>query len=393
MSEQKKKSFSFKWQNGFGYIIGYWILELGFRIVMNQIRDNYHQIAENDADNEYLYVCFINISDLCALFIIFFYKKCDKIYLWKKRDNESKKKKFFVFFGLFVLDLFARLTYFNFHKIFNLEDEEVSPKFARDIMILIDVEMRFIFYIFILKKELHNHKVFSIISILIIYILLTILDLINMHFTGNYDIMSCIYYSLILLIRSILFPLVDTVAKKYMYEKDLLPSEYMSYRGVIEFFLLSILTCILLLTSNLHFTSDIFSTKLAVVAPIYILSCFGKAFLLLNVIDKFSSQSVSFLIISESLAESINVVINIFKDKENMSKTVNIIISTFEILLVILIGIVTMIYEEIIIIRICGLEKDVKDEINNRANKDENLISNPNLDQTIMPIQNPSING
>ena len=66
--------------------------------------------------------------------------------------------------------------------------------------------------------------------------------------------------------------------------------------------------------------------------------------------------------ISESLASSIIEIIDFFKGEENLNDPLNIIISFVEILLIILIGIVTMIYEEIIIINICGLNKDLKKE-------------------------------
>ena len=53
-----------------------------------------------------------------------------------------------------------------------------------------------------------------------------------------------------------------------------------------------------------------------------------------------------------------------------MTKTFNIIISSFEIILVILIGICTLIYEEIIVINLCGLEKNVRDSISRRASSE-----------------------
>ena len=109
--------------------------------------------------------------------------------------------------------------------------------------------------------------------------------------------------------RSFLFPFIDTIAKKLMKEKYILPLNVMKFRDLFEFLYLIIITPILIATSNLHFSSDIFSINLAIAAPIYIISSSIKSFLLLNVIYKFSAQSVSFLIISESLAGSIHEII------------------------------------------------------------------------------------
>ena len=172
---------------------------------------------------------------------------------------------------------------------------------------------------------------------------------------------------LILISRAFIFPFVDTIAKKLMLKEEIIPLQYMRYRGFIESIYLLIISLILYFTSNLHLSSNILSGKLAIAASIYIVSGFIKAFLLLNVIYNFTSQSVSFLIISESLAGSIKEIIDFFNNEKNR---INIAISIVEIILVILIGISTMTYEEIIVIRLCGLEKDVKEEIINRSHAD-----------------------
>ena len=61
-------------------------------------------------------------------------------------------------------------------------------------------------------------------------------------------------------------------------------------------------------------------------------------------------------------------------------------------ILVILIGIATMIYEEIIVIRLCGLEKDVREEIINRASLDHGSAENLLGDNSYFPIEPQTIN-
>ena len=51
----------------------------------------------------------------------------------------------------------------------------------------------------------------------------------------------------------------------------------------------------------------------------------------------------------------------------------SILISIFEIILVILIGIATLVYEEIIVINRCGLERNVEEAIIDRGHEDEGL--------------------
>ena len=197
------------------------------------------------------------------------------------------------------------------------------------------------------------------------------MDIINLNYTGKYDIINSLYFFLVLLMRSILFPLLDTIVKIVLDNYNTVPSQYMRWRGIFELILLLIISPILIATSNLNFSTDIFSTKLAIASPIYIIFCFIKAILLLNVVYYFTPQSVSFLIISESFAGSFHEIINFFNNEEK--KAPSIIISIFEIILVALIGIATLVYEEIIVINRWGLERNVEEAIIERSHDDESL--------------------
>ena len=97
------------------------------------------------------------------------------------------------------------------------------------------------------------------------------MDIINLNITGKYDLMNSLIFFWVLSMRAILFPLIDTILKKIMIKDKYyrVPSNYMLFRGVFELILLLIITPILILTSNLNFSSDIFSIKLAIIAPLY----------------------------------------------------------------------------------------------------------------------------
>ena len=62
---------SFNCKESFGYIVAYLVCELSFRLFM-YIEWDYSQIVENDADNEYYYVIFLNIADLLFFFELLF---------------------------------------------------------------------------------------------------------------------------------------------------------------------------------------------------------------------------------------------------------------------------------------------------------------------------------
>ena len=378
---------SFKCTKYFGFVIGYWIFELFFRL-FSYLKWDFFQIVEDDAENEYFYIIFLTIADLLSFFILPCEYKCScKNLCYKECDylvNKCEIKSIIKLFGLFLLDLLARSAYFIFHKIFDIDNEEVSQKFAHDVILLFDISLRIILYIFIFEKgRPGRHKVCSTSSLFISFGLLIFLDILNIIFQKKYDDWSKnLKFMGILVWRSFIFPIVDTIAKKLMEkkEKEIIPLQYMRYRGLIESVYLLIISLILYYTSNLHLSSDIFSRKLAIAASIYIFSGFIKAFLLLYVIYKFTSQSVSYLIISESLAGSIKEIIDFFNNEKNRT---NIAFSIVEIILVILIGISTMIYEEIIIIRLCGLEKDTEEEIAKRGRQD----SEQNEDEALHDIE------
>ena len=86
-----------------------------------------------------------------------------------------------------------------------------------------------------------------------------------------------------------------------MVEENVLPFQYKRNRSLFKLIYLGIISTIFFPTSFVNF-SNVILTRLAIAASLYIISCFIKASLILNVIYNFSSQSVSFLIISESFA-------------------------------------------------------------------------------------------
>ena len=144
---------------------------------------------------------------------------------------------------------------------------------------------------------------------IIFLFILGCVDIIHFIFVGHCQHPDFIYFFLILFIRSISYPFTDTILYNHMKNKAVSPGDYMIRRAVIETLLMIIITLFLLHFSIVHFSSDIFSYKFYIIAPLYFLSSFGKSYLLLNIIYIYTSQSVSFLIISESLAGSIHEII------------------------------------------------------------------------------------
>ena len=382
---------SFHWNKSLKYILFYWLLESAFRLFM-YIRWDLYQLTENDADNEYLYIISLVLSDyLSYIFLLPCLESVDFNPPISRKNSEQEKLKLLKivgFFGLPVFDFVSRSWFFLSYKLAITENAEVSQKLARDSIILIDTVFRIFFYIFFNRKDPNkqkayseNHKLCSIIFILIIFGLLLILDVIHMVVVEDFDALNCVRYFGFLLPRSIIYPFIDTIVEKFMYEFSVSPTGYMRRRSITESILLVIITTILLSTSNLHISSDIFNFKFFFIMIIYFIISFFKSFLLANVIYYFTAQSVSFLIISESLAGSMHEIYNFVNKKEKMTDVVNIIISLIEIVLIILICLITLIFEEIIEIKIYGLNEEfVIKQLNDKKAEDENEENNKEND-------------
>ena len=90
---------------------------------------------------------------------------------------------------------------------------------------------------------------------------------------------------------------------------------------------------------------------------------FIKSFITFKIIYHYSSQSVSFLRISQSFGSSITKFIGIFgnnNNKNNIDRGRKIILIILEFISVIIILFASLVYDEIVIINKCGLNKNVK---------------------------------
>ena len=125
-------------------------------------------------------------------------------------------------------------------------------------------------------------------------------------------------------------------------------------------------------------TPNIFTNNFWIISSIYILATFIKASLLIHIVDKYSFTSVSFLLMSEPLADSIHEIIEfINKDEKNALTKFK---ASAEIILFLLLILITLIYDEIIVIKIYGLDKDIQEAIKKRGDDDITLVQKTTLE-------------
>ena len=363
----------------FIYVIIYWILEIIFLLILN-LKSEYFIMTDDIVKNEYMFVIFLNIADLLSGFLVLYVKKSSKSV--RKEEFELLKfdtknqtnqliyeetminlKKNFVkkVILIAVLDYLSRSFFWIAYAISGVKKEEVSQFLERDMINSIDVFMRYIFSIFILKTKLYKHLIVSIFGTVIGFIILVVTDFLIIAYTeNNIALDKTAYFIGILLLRGFSFPFEDTLVYQLFKDNNLLPQSFQFLRGIFEMIIIIIITPILFFSFGLELDFH-FGVEQTVTMIFYTIGLFVKAYFLIRVIYHFSFQSVSFLVISESFGESIIEIIKIIKDKDK--NTIDVILLILEIIGILIILFSSLIYNEIIIINKWGLNRNVKGDI------------------------------
>lgn len=378
---------TFNYNKNLIYAIVYWVLEIITRILIFFKWDYFEIITNNEAVNEYIYLILLNISDLLAGFLVLYIH----FSLKKKQENESTEnqlirsetgteveliteevkyhnkvnKSKIKLIIICLLDYLNRSAFFIFYQSYKgSKHDDISHKAQKDIITYLDIIARYVFSIIFFKTKVFKHHKFAIFILLISFIILIPTDILEIHFSKIDAELTYIYIA-IFSIRGILFPLEDVIVKKVFLEEYILPEHLMFLRGLGEFLIILIITPFLyfLLYNNVDLE---FGKTVTIVLMIilYTISSFVKAYLLLKVIYFFSSQSVSFLIISESITGSIAEIINYWLS-DNKDDKLSLLFIEITVILITTFG--TLVYDEIIIIKKCGLDLNVAKEIITRA--------------------------
>jgi len=175
----------------------------------------------------------------------------------------------------------------------------------------------------------------------------------------NYNIINYIYL-LIASLRPILFSLEDTINQILLSKYFLLPHYLLVIRGIFEFIIFLLIAIILIIIKPI-----LLETKILSFYNLILLLFFSiKAFCLMTIIYKFNSQYVSFLVLSETIGTSIVLFI---KEKDR-----KILADILEIISLFLVAFGTLMYNEIIIINLFGLESKTKKNLTLEQNEEVN---------------------
>ena len=376
---------SFNWDKHFIYAIIYWVLEIFVRLFM-YIRWYYFKMSKSDVQNEYIYVILLNIADLLSGFLVLYtfcaFRNTNKtkifhigktnttgsIQLIYENKEDYRSKYFFLKLLLIcVLDYLSRSLYWISYAITGATNENVSHQLQKDVVNTFDILMRYIFSILILKSVIHKHRVLSLIIIIFGFLLLLPADFLLIIGEPEIDMGKTLSYVGILAFRAIFIPFSDTICKQLFADNYILPQNLMFSKALMEMVIIIIITPTLFFSFGLEWEIS-FEVENIITIIIYTLAASVKAYFLLKIIYHFSSQSVSFLVISESVTGSINEIITFIKDPDK--EVTDIILLILELIGILIIAFATLLYDEVIIIKKWNLDKNVKSGIISRAELD-----------------------
>ena len=402
---------TFKKNKNFIYAIIYWILEIIFRLVSN-LKKDFFKMSSDSVQNEYMFVILLNLADLLSIFLVLYIKHSSKREIEKiiekkeekekEKENEDEKSKSSVIELIYekseirykrsfyikiiiiaILDYLSRSSFWISYAITKADSSVLSHTLQKNITIIVDIIMRYIFSTFILKVEVYKHHIFSIIVAAVGFALLIINDFLLMitKKENKNDLSKTFFYTAIVSISGFSYPLEDTFVKKVFSQNYIYPAKIQFYRGFLELILIIVITPILFFSFNLQENFQ-FNISLAVTLTMifYTLASFIKAYILLKIVYHYSSQSVSFLIISQSFGGTIIRLIKIVKEKD--AGKWKYLLFFLEVLGIVMILISSLINDEIIIINKYGLNENVKSNIIRRSELemiDMNLIDDPHL--------------
>ena len=361
---------SFVCDKNYFYFLIYWILEISVALIKNLFYYKFDDLElKSNLQNEYIDLISLNVADVLAGFLVMYtiYSIPKKKIRKKKSKAEirliynnpiNRKKKIFLLIFISFLDLISRSVYLLFYLI--IKPEPIFDRFQMDWIVAIDILSRYFFSRIILKTKLYNHHFWSIIISIIGFIFMSTIDFITI--IGNKGKFSTkIWYLFFILPRALLFPMEDATNKILLSDDFLLPHSLMFDRGIIEFFFLLIFSLILFFTKKLEIIYKSEHIKYIILiksAHTIVLSV--KAFCLMKTIYIYTSQYVSFLVVSESFGGTLNLFINIISGEDYPKIYENIIFIIAEIISVIIIIFGTLMYNEMIIINKFGLQENTK---------------------------------
>ena len=370
----------------------YFVIVLSLDLLNKLIKDHFDTIyspEENIKIIELFNLICYNIADLLSGFLVLYTyisSRSDKKETIVKKKSKNviqydliyndlsiREKKYSFILLISFLEFIGRFSDFFFYLILNINrirDGEITW------LISIDILSRIVFSNLILKSKIYNHHILSII--------LTILGLCSMS-AGAFIIikdteLSNWPYFISLAIKFVILSLEDVINKLLLTDKFLLPQSLMFLRGLFNSIMFVLFILFIYLMKFMDFSFNINDSKSNIYIQIsliivYIFFAFLRSFSVIKVIDIFSPQHVSFINVIFYLFRLLNCRIN---SKDNIALIINDSLCLF------IIAFSTLVFNEILIIKTCGLDENTKNGFleKEKKEKEDIILSLNNCEET-----------
>ena len=282
------------------------------------------------------------------------------------KDTKNGKHRISSFFKIMLqislLDFFCQLLFLVYVLIFNTDN--VIERKNQNFLLIIDILSRFLFCRFILETYFYRHHIVSMIINFVVFIILGFFDFHTIFAQVNIELS---FYFVFLIILTIAYSLEDVLNKIALSRESLTPYSLLFYKGVFQIPLVIITSLIIIFIKNpfkLFFELHN-SFKLYVLGrrALFIIFNILRSLFLVKVIDKFSSQHLSILKVLESLFMFCYFLI--VNEYENEVVHIPVILVSFLIL-----TFTSLVYNEILVINICGLQDYTQHGLDLQAEKD-----------------------
>ena len=267
-----------------------------------------------------------------------------------KKSNCALYRNIFIFV---YVDFIGQISSVIFYVIQN-EQKLIVKQANLNSASIFNIISILLFSICLLHTKVYKHHIFSILINMICFIVLTAIDITRIYNSGENIIISIIYL-LVRIFSAILYSAENVIAKIIFLYNYLSTFELLVWKSIIDFFNLII-----------------FSFPFIFIVFLYILNMFFYTIMCLKIIDAFLPNHFVILILLENLAVFIiDLIVN------GPGTTGDLIIRIISFILLIL---AALIYNEFLVINICGLSKNTQLFLDYEAKYDFSFTQNINDD-------------
>ena len=292
----------------------------------------------------------------------------------KGKENESTFSSFFkIMIKISLLDFFCQFVFFLFAFIFNKDD--IILRRNNNYLLLVDISSRFLFCRLFLNTYFYRHHIISMIINLVIFLALGSFDIYYIFIEKDNDIkkianeLEIIIFFIILIIQTIAYSLEDVLNKIALSDESLTPYSLLFYKGVFQIPIVIITSIIFLPFNNafsdFNYLDTGYKKYVLVRRALFIIFNMSRSIFLVKVIDKFSSQHLSILKVLESICMFGFFLFD--RQYENQNEKVYIPIISICFIITIF---TSLIYNEIIVVNLCGMQDYTQHGLDIQAEKD-----------------------